>query len=167
MASAAPAVDWDGANNSGIMAMHDWPTANIWMAGGQEAEQASTTLAYWDATLDVQSLFIAKAENGFMEAKQAGLSTVAFSEAPRKIELTPDNWEMLVRTNSRVNREIKPVPDLKHFGRVNVWVYPTDGKGDCKAYALVKQKKLIAAGFPREALSSRSSGQKKTRATRC
>ena len=152
MASAAPAVDWDGANNSGIMTMQDWPTANIWMAGRQEAEQASTTLAYWDATFDVQSLFIAKAENGFLEAKQEASSTVAFSEAPRKIELTPDNWEMLVRTNSRVNREIKPVPDLKHFGRVNVWVYPTDGKGDCKAYALVKQRKLIAAGFPREAL---------------
>ena len=152
MASAAPAVDWDGANNSGIMAMHDWPIANIWMAGGQEAEQASTTLVYWDATFDVQSLFIPKAENGFLEAKQDASSTIAISEAPRKIELTSDNWEMLVRTNSRVNREIRPVPDLKHFGRVNVWVYPTDGKGDCKAYALVKQKKLIAAGFPREAL---------------
>lgn len=151
MASAAPAVDWDGANNSGVMSMRDWPIANIWM-GRQEAEQAGTTLAYWDATLDVQSLFIAKAENGFLEAKQEASSTVAFSEAPRKIELTPDNWEMLVRTNTRVNRQIKPVPDLKHFGRVNVWVYPTDGKGDCKAYALVKQKKLIAAGFPREAL---------------
>jgi predicted transglutaminase-like cysteine proteinase len=152
MASAAPAVDWDGANNSGIVAMQDWPVANIWMAGGQEAEQANTTPDYWDATFDVQSLFIPKAENGFLEAKQDASSTAAISEAPRKIELTSDNWEMLVRTNSRVNRQIKPISDLKHFGRVNVWVYPTDGKGDCKAYALVKQKELIAAGFPREAL---------------
>jgi predicted transglutaminase-like cysteine proteinase len=147
MASAAPAVDWDGANNSGIV-----PIANIWMAGGQEAEQANTTPAYWDATFDVQRWFIPKAENGFLEAKQDASSTAAISEAPRKIELTSDNWEMLVRTNSRVNRQIKPISDLKHFGRVNVWVYPTDGKGDCKAYALVKQKELIAAGFPREAL---------------
>jgi predicted transglutaminase-like cysteine proteinase len=152
MASAAPAVDWDGANNSGVVAMQDWPIANIWMAGGQEAEQANITPAYWDATFDVQSLFIPKAENGFLEAKQDASSTAAISEAPRKIELTSDNWEMLVRTNSRVNRQIKPISDLKHFGRVNVWVYPTDGKGDCKAYALVKQKELIAAGFPREAL---------------
>ena len=66
--------------------------------------------------------------------------------------MTPDNWETLARVNSRVNRVIKPVPDQKHFGRVNVWVYPNDGKGDCKAYALVKQRKLIDAGFPREAL---------------
>ena len=80
MASAAPAVDWDGANNSGVMSMRDWPIANIWM-GRQEAEQAGTTLAYWDATLDVQSLFIAKAENGFLEAKQEASSTVAFSES--------------------------------------------------------------------------------------
>jgi predicted transglutaminase-like cysteine proteinase len=152
MASAPPAVDWNGANNSAIMAMQDWPISNIWMAGVREAEQASTTPAYWHASIDARSLFDPKAENGFSKAKQEASSSVAISESPRKIELTADNWEMLVRTNSRVNREIKPVPDQKHFGRVNVWVYPTDGKGDCKAYALVKQRKLIAAGFPREAL---------------
>ncbi|HET7681307.1 MAG TPA: transglutaminase-like cysteine peptidase [Xanthobacteraceae bacterium] len=151
MASAQPAVDWDGANNSAIMAMQDWPISIIWMAGGQDAEQASTTAAYWDASLDVASVFVPTAGIGFAEAKETP-STVASADAPRKIELTPENWEMLVRTNSRVNREIKPVPDRQHFGRPNVWVYPNDGKGDCKAYVLVKQRKLIAAGFPREAL---------------
>jgi predicted transglutaminase-like cysteine proteinase len=151
MASAPPAVNWYGANNRAIMAMQDWPISNIWMAGSEEGEQASATLAYWDASLDVASLFIPKAEISFVEAKETSFN-VAIADAPRKIELTPDNWEMLVRTNSRVNREIKPVPDRQHFGRPNVWVYPNDGKGDCKAYALVKQRKLIAAGFPREAL---------------
>jgi predicted transglutaminase-like cysteine proteinase len=32
------------------------------------------------------------------------------------------------------------------------WDYPTDGKGDCKIYALWKRKLLIDAGFPRQAL---------------
>ena len=152
MASAQPTPDWNGSNSRAFLAMENWSLAPVWMTGGRNAEQASTTLAYWDASFDVRSLFIPKVETGFLEAKQEAWLTAAVSETPRKIELTADNWEMLVRTNSRVNREIKPVPDEKHFGRVNVWVYPTDGKGDCKAYALVKQRKLIAAGFPRQAL---------------
>ena len=32
------------------------------------------------------------------------------------------------------------------------WDYPTDGKGDCKIYALWKRKLLMDIGFPRQAL---------------
>ena len=32
------------------------------------------------------------------------------------------------------------------------WDYPTDGKGDCKIYALWKRKLLIDMGLPRQAL---------------
>jgi predicted transglutaminase-like cysteine proteinase len=152
MASAEAAVDWNGRNNKAITAVQEWPLAKIWTIGSQKADQASIKLAYWDGSVDAGNLFAAKADDSFAEPTQEASATGSVSEAPRKIELSPENWEMLVRTNTRVNREIKPVPDQKHFGRVNVWVYPTDGKGDCKAYALVKQRKLIAAGFPREAL---------------
>ena len=150
MASAPLATDWDGANNNSAISMPDWP-ANIWTAKAHETDQATPARAYWLASFPIRSLFTPKADTGFPGATEASFS-LAMSEAPRKIELTADNWEMLVRINNRVNREIKPMPDQRHFGRVNVWVYPTDGKGDCKAYALVKQRKLIAAGFPREAL---------------
>lgn len=152
MASAEAATDWNGANNKAVLGLPEWPLANIWAIGGQEADQSNIKLAYWDASVDSQTLFAPKAEGGFPGAKQEASRSVAALDAPRKIELTPESWETLARVNSRVNREIKPVPDLKHFGRVNVWVYPSDGKGDCKAYALVKQRKLIDAGFPREAL---------------
>jgi predicted transglutaminase-like cysteine proteinase len=152
MASAEPAVDWSGSNNNPVIAFSEWPVAKIWTIGPQQADQANVKVAYWDASLDAHSLPVPKAETTFLEPKREASRGGSISEAPRKIELTPDNWEMPARVNSRVNREIKPVPDRQHFGRVNVWVYPTDGKGDCKAYALVKQRKLIAAGFPREAL---------------
>jgi predicted transglutaminase-like cysteine proteinase len=152
MASADPAADWDGSNNKAVLTLPESPLANIWTIGAQEAGQANVNLAYWDASVDPQTLFVPKAEISFLESKQEMSRSLSVAEAPRKIEMTPDNWETLASVNSRVNREIKPVPDMKHFGRVNVWVYPTDGKGDCKAYALVKQRKLIAAGFPREAL---------------
>lgn len=152
MASAEPAADWNGASNKAILTLPESPLANIWAIGGQEAEQPGIKLAYWDASIDAHTLFVPKAEKSFLESKQETSRSVSAAEAPRKIEMTPDNFETLARVNSRVNREIKPVPDQKHFGRVNVWVYPSDGKGDCKAYALVKQRKLIDAGFPREAL---------------
>jgi predicted transglutaminase-like cysteine proteinase len=32
------------------------------------------------------------------------------------------------------------------------WDYPTDGKGDCKIFALEKRRQLMAAGVPRQAL---------------
>ena len=32
------------------------------------------------------------------------------------------------------------------------WDYPSDGKGDCKIYALEKRRELLALGFPRQAL---------------
>jgi predicted transglutaminase-like cysteine proteinase len=152
MASAEAPADWGGANNKAILTLPEWPLANIWAVGARETAQANIKLAYWDASVDAQTLFVPKAENSFLNTKRETPRSLSAPEAPRKIEMTSDNWETLVRVNSRVNREIKPVSDQKHFGRINVWVYPTDGKGDCKAYALVKQRKLIAAGFPREAL---------------
>jgi predicted transglutaminase-like cysteine proteinase len=152
MASANPAADWDGANNKPIMTIQDWPLNDIWTLGEPQDSDAGIKLAYWDASLDAGSWLAPKADGSFPEVKGEASPAASVSDAARKIELTSDNWEMLARVNSRVNREIKPVPDQKHFGRVNVWVYPNDGKGDCKAYALVKQRKLIDAGFPREAL---------------
>jgi predicted transglutaminase-like cysteine proteinase len=152
MASAGPAVDWAGSNNKAITSIQEWPLAKIWTIGSQEADQASIKLAYWDASVDARNLFAAKADSSFVETTREASAAASVPKSPRKIQLTPENWETLVRINNRVNREIKPVPDRQHFGRVNVWVYPTDGKGDCKAYALVKQRKLIAAGFPRESL---------------
>jgi predicted transglutaminase-like cysteine proteinase len=151
MASAGPAIDWDGSHNKPILSLQEWPLAHVWTIGGRETEQAGVKLAYWDASVDARSLFAPKVE-GFAGAKREAPRTVSIPDAPRKIELTSESFETLARVNSRVNHGIKPVTDQKHFGRVNVWVYPTDGKGDCKAYALVKQRKLIDAGFPREAL---------------
>jgi predicted transglutaminase-like cysteine proteinase len=150
MASAEAEVDWNGTSNKAILTLAEWPAAKIWPIGAGDAGRANIKLAYWDASVDVQTLFVGAAESSFVATKRE--RSLSASEAPRKIEMTSDNFETLARVNSRVNREIKPVSDQKHFGRVNNWVYPTDGKGDCKAYALVKQRKLIAAGFPREAL---------------
>lgn len=72
---------------------------------------------------------------------------------PADIKLTPDAWKTLDRVNRQVNRFIVPVSNYDHWGTVlDHWDYPTDGKGDCKVYALYKRKLLLDAGFPRQAL---------------
>ena len=76
---------------------------------------------------------------------------VGKSNAPRKIELTATVWNAIVAINAAVNKRIEPISDERHWGKANMWVYPDDGYGDCKAYALVKRRELIKAGFPREA----------------
>jgi predicted transglutaminase-like cysteine proteinase len=42
--------------------------------------------------------------------------------------------------------------EREHWGVVERWSYPDDGKGDCEDYVLLKRRMLIKAGWPREAL---------------
>jgi predicted transglutaminase-like cysteine proteinase len=73
--------------------------------------------------------------------------------APADIELTRGAWRTLVRINREVNAAIEPMSNLEHWGTIaDHWDYPTDGKGDCKIYALQKRRLLMAMGFPRQAL---------------
>jgi len=66
--------------------------------------------------------------------------------------MTLQAWRGLVRTNTWVNENIKPITDLDHWGVVEKWSYPDDGYGDCEDYVLLKRRMLIEAGWPREAL---------------
>ncbi|WP_181181085.1 transglutaminase-like cysteine peptidase [Mesorhizobium sp. B1-1-5] len=69
------------------------------------------------------------------------------------VRLTAQNMSILKRVNQKANRSIKPVSNYDHWGTtMDHWDYPTDGKGDCKIYALYKRKLLLEAGFPRQAL---------------
>src|SRR6476661_7060913 len=70
MASAEPVADWNGASNKAILTLPESPLAIIWAIGGQEAEQPSVKLAYWDASIDAHTLFVPKAEKSFLETKQ-------------------------------------------------------------------------------------------------
>jgi predicted transglutaminase-like cysteine proteinase len=70
----------------------------------------------------------------------------------RPAALDDRRWKQLVRINREVNEEIEPVSDLEHWGTLEKWSFPTDGKGDCEDYVLEKRKRLIEAGWPRQAL---------------
>jgi predicted transglutaminase-like cysteine proteinase len=74
------------------------------------------------------------------------------SSEPRDVVLTAKSWKDLVRVNRWVNDTISPITDLEHWGVVEKWSYPDDGKGDCEDYVLLKRRMLMAAGWPHEAL---------------
>jgi predicted transglutaminase-like cysteine proteinase len=58
----------------------------------------------------------------------------------------------LIRINTWVNRTIKPLTDIEHWGVVDRWSYPDDGYADCEDYVLLKRRMLMQSGWPRETL---------------
>ena len=72
---------------------------------------------------------------------------------PVDVVLDDHVMHTLETINRQVNAEIEPVSNMDHWGTLlDHWDYPTDGKGDCKIYALWKRKLLLDMGFPRQAL---------------
>ncbi len=71
---------------------------------------------------------------------------------PRSMAMTRASWSTVARVNRFVNDTIEQVEDLEHFGVVERWTYPVDGKGDCEDLVLLKRRMLMEAGIPRQAL---------------
>lgn len=74
------------------------------------------------------------------------------SSAARDVVLTSKAWVDMVKVNTWVNGNIKPMTDVEHWGVVERWSYPDDGYGDCEDYVLLKRRMLMKAGWPRSAL---------------
>ena len=71
---------------------------------------------------------------------------------PADVDLTPAALKEIERVDRQVNTAVTPVTDMDHWGVVDRWDYPVDGKGDCEDYALLKRNILIHKGYPRQAL---------------
>ena len=68
------------------------------------------------------------------------------------LELTASSWSSIRRVNALVNAMIQPQSDMDHWNVLDRWDIPTDGRGDCEDYVLLKRKLLMAEGFPRQSL---------------
>jgi predicted transglutaminase-like cysteine proteinase len=71
---------------------------------------------------------------------------------PVDVVLDDKAWKALKDVNDWVNHNIKPMTDMDHYGMIQWWRYPDDGAGACHSYALLKQRLLMQAGWPRQAL---------------
>ena len=69
-----------------------------------------------------------------------------------RVQLTVERYQEIKAVNDAVNTAIAPVTDLELYGKAEWWSYPTDGRGDCEDYVLLKRKKLIERGIPASTL---------------
>jgi predicted transglutaminase-like cysteine proteinase len=76
----------------------------------------------------------------------------ADASTARDINLTAKAYKDIQQVNAFVNHSVQPVSDTDHWRAVDQWDYPTDGKGDCEDFALLKRRMLIERGYPRAAL---------------
>ncbi len=60
---------------------------------------------------------------------------------------SPENLAELDRVNRRVNQAIEPVTDRDQYGIEEFWTIPTNGRGDCEEYVLLKRRMLINRGW--------------------
>jgi predicted transglutaminase-like cysteine proteinase len=65
--------------------------------------------------------------------------------APAK--MTDGLWRKLTGVSAKVNAAVKPMSDLDHYGKDEVWAYPDDGYGDCEDYVLEKRRELARMGM--------------------
>jgi predicted transglutaminase-like cysteine proteinase len=68
------------------------------------------------------------------------------------VNLTDKAMKEIAKVDVWVNAHVESVSDMDHWGVVDQWDYPVDGRGDCEDYALQKRKMLVEMGFPRQAL---------------
>jgi len=76
----------------------------------------------------------------------------AKDEVALDVNLSARAQKAIERINAWVNANITPTTDQEHWNVIDQWDYPSDGKGDCEDFALLKRRLLIEEGFPRQAL---------------
>ncbi|NBS34704.1 MAG: transglutaminase [Methylocystaceae bacterium] len=73
-------------------------------------------------------------------------------QVAQDINLTPEALRKISHINLQVNKSIDPITDQDQWGVIDQWDFPSQGRGDCEDYALLKRQKLIESGFPKSAL---------------
>ena len=117
------------------------------------AASAQTLASLPSASRPIGDLGTAKPIVGWLKfcEKFPSECTVDVKE-PALVDLTPQIWKTIVSVNQRVNNMIEPVTDMEHWGVVDDWAFPDDGKGDCEDYQLLKRRMLSENGVPRRAM---------------
>lgn len=89
--------------------------------------------------------FLAFCAKNPSECRQSGASM-------RATLYSDERQRDLHEVNAQVNAAISELADIEHHGREDVWSIPTDGRGDCEDFALLKRKLLIQRGWPSSTL---------------
>ena len=95
----------------------------------------------------------AEPPHGFVRfCEENRIECTANSNVEARVAASSLRQRELDEINRGVNQEITPETDLEHYGVNECWTVPTDGRGDCEDYALLKRHKLMQLGWPSSAL---------------
>lgn len=118
-----------------------------------QAAQAQTLAALPNSSAPITSVGTAKPLQGWSQFCDKFRSECAVDVSESDIiDLTPQVWKTIVSVNQRVNASVKAVTDADHWGVVDTWGFPDDGRGDCEDFQLLKRKLLAEMGLPRRAM---------------
>jgi predicted transglutaminase-like cysteine proteinase len=117
------------------------------------ATQAQTLASLPTAAQPIEKGGTAKPIAAWVKFCEEFASECSFDPSePAVIQLTQQTWNTIVSVNRRVNARVKPVTDKEHWGIVDRWEFPDDGRGDCEDFQLLKRKMLADRGLPRRAM---------------
>ena len=114
-----------------IKGKFDMPTAGL--ASAETYGSSLPPIGYVD--------FCARGE---MECQFTGGKSAALT-------VNPENWNVILSTNTFVNKSIRAVSDPDNYHVADYWTYPVDS-GDCEDYVLLKKRYLTQLGIKAEAL---------------
>jgi predicted transglutaminase-like cysteine proteinase len=130
------------ADRLALFAVASQPTAALpttWAQGEADAAQAAPNPLMSPAALPVTSAILRNED-----------------VQPTTPQMNPQLWSQLKRVNDSVNRAFRGASDYDTYGWTDYWTTPIeDGvrSGDCEDFVLEKQRALLAAGLPLEALN--------------
>jgi predicted transglutaminase-like cysteine proteinase len=127
--------------------------ATLMMVFTTSAVQAQTVAALPVSSNPIASMGTARPLQGWSKFCESYPAECAVDVTESEVvELTPQIWKTIVSVNQQVNSSIKAVTDADHFGVVDTWGFPDDGRGDCEDFQLLKRRILAEKGLPRRAM---------------
>lgn len=122
------------------------------MRGGAAKVRASSGALTLAPLFNVESV-AARAPVGWMDFCERYVDECRKRDfSGERIVLDGDVRDLIRRVNSGVNAAITPATDPLQWGLSERWDFAETGVGDCEDYALLKQRWLVSAGLPRQAL---------------
>ena len=74
--------------------------------------------------------------------------TWACASVSKSTAFDQSDMRMVGRINSKINRRVRQIEDIRQYRKSEVWALPTRRGGDCEDIVLLKKRELLKAGVP-------------------
>ncbi|MEQ1671809.1 MAG: transglutaminase-like cysteine peptidase [Hyphomicrobium sp.] len=125
---------------------------SLWACGNAQAQDVASLEPAIRAPQFMRVFSNAQPPYGFVRFCEVHPEECAATVADDiRFQATPERLSELDEINREVNHEIEPATDAEIYGVNELWTIPKR-RGDCEDFALLKRQRLMAAGWPQNAL---------------